>query len=165
MGNISTIEKLRLNNAEVSEIPKFSLNGLRKNCKILKIYDGDTLWLASTLFNNKLYRFNVRMMGYDSPEMKPSLKNPDREKEIIAAKSAKKFLEDLILDKIVNVIFYDFDKYGRPLCEIYITQKNKNCCLGAKEKLCVNTLMIEKGHGYPYTGGTKRQFTTCDEKE
>tara|TARA_B100001093_G_C26435963_1_gene846000 strand:+ start:109 stop:606 length:498 start_codon:yes stop_codon:yes gene_type:complete len=164
MGNITSIDKIRLNNAEFSEIPKFSLNGLRKDCKILKIYDGDTLWLASALFNNKLYRFNVRMKGYDSPEMKPSLKKSDREMEIVAAKSAKKFLEDLILNRIVNVIFYDFDKYGRPLCEIYIPKKGKKCCLGAREKICVNTLMIEKGHGYPYNGGTKKEFTTRDEK-
>ena len=159
MGNILSINKYRINTAEFSEIPKFSLNGMRKNCKVLKIYDGDTLWIASTLFNDKLYRFNVRMLGYDSPEMKPSLKNPDRDSEIIAAKSAKKYLEDLILNKIVNVRFYEFDKYGRPLCEIYTTISDKKCLFSTKEKVCVNDLMIEKGHGYPYTGGTKKKFT------
>lgn len=158
MGNFTSINKYRLNSAEFSELPKFSLNGMRKKCKILKIYDGDTLWLASTLFNDKLYRFNIRMLGYDSPEMKPLLNNPNRDSEIIAAKSAKKFLEELILNKIVNVRFYDFDKYGRPLCEIYTNSTDKKCLFSGREKICVNTLMIEKGHGYPYDGGTKKNF-------
>ena len=159
MGNFICITNYRLSKAEFSELPKFSLKGMRKNCKILKVYDGDTLWIASTLFNDKLYRFNIRMLGYDSPEMKPSLKNENRESEIIAAKSAKKYLEDLILNKIVNVRFHDFDKYGRPLCEIYTTISNKKCLFSTKEKVCVNDLMIENGHGYIYDGGTKKKYT------
>tara|TARA_B100000925_G_scaffold284021_1_gene258517 strand:+ start:2415 stop:2903 length:489 start_codon:yes stop_codon:yes gene_type:complete len=159
MGNITSLNNYRLNSAEFSELPKFSLKGMRKNCKVLKIYDGDTLWLASTLFNNKLYRFNIRMLGYDSPEMKPSLNKPNRESEIIAAKSAKKFLEDLILNKIVNVRFYEFDKYGRPLCEIYTYISDKKCLFSTKQRVCVNDLMIEKGHGYVYNGGMKKEFT------
>ena len=38
------------------------------------------------------------MIGYDSPEMKPLLSNPNRNQEIIAAKSAKDYLANLILN-------------------------------------------------------------------
>mgnify|MGYP001459345647 CR=1 FL=1 len=91
MGNITSLNNYRLNSAEFSELPKFSLKGMRKNCKVLKIYDGDTLWLASTLFNDKLYRFNIRMLGYDSPEMKPS-KKYKLDHRYNAFKKIKKFL-------------------------------------------------------------------------
>ncbi len=140
----------------------FTFDGSKKKCKILKIYDGDTLWLSTNLFN-KIYKMRIRMDGYDSPEMKPSLKNKDREEEKKAAIEAKEYLEKLILGRIVNVKFGKFDKYGRPLCTIYYDLPKYIygikmpifCC---KSVINVNEQMISMGYGYPYKGGTKLKY-------
>ena len=42
------------------------------------------------------------MDGYDSPEMKPPLKQKNREKEIQLAKNAKTFLEKSLENKIIK---------------------------------------------------------------
>ena len=157
MYNFFKLFKSPLKHATFENTPTFSLNGLNKKCKILNIYDGDTLWLTVTI-NSKLYKLKIRMKGYDSPEMKPSLDNPDRNYEILAANGAKLYLESLILNKIVDVKFFNYDKYGRPLCEIYINKKNKCFIPCTTKKLCVNQLMIDSGHGYIYNGGKKKKF-------
>ena len=37
-------------------------------------------------YQNDFYRWNVRLTGYDTPEMRPSRNKPNREDEIKAAK-------------------------------------------------------------------------------
>ena len=98
------------------------------------------------------------MFGYDSPELHPLKSTPNREKEVAAAVRAKEFLESLILNKIVTAEFYKYDKYGRPLCNIFIPDPDSSKIV-CKNLLCVNTLMIRKGYGQEYMGGKKKGFT------
>jgi len=72
--------------------------------KVIKVYDCDTITIASKIpyltslnESNIMYRFHVRLLGIDTPEMKS--KNED-EKSI--AYLAQKALSDLILNKIVS---------------------------------------------------------------
>ena len=46
--------------------------------------------------------------------------------------------------KLIKIKTYEWDKYGRLLADFYNGSVN------------VNQLMIDKGYGYPYDGGTKR---------
>ena len=52
---------------------KFSLENKTKLCKVVSVYDGDT---CNVVFdhNGVINRWNVRMNGYDTPEMRPSKK-------------------------------------------------------------------------------------------
>ena len=134
--------------------PTFDLPRKSMKCKVIKVYDGDTIWV-SIILHGKTVKFNCRMLGYDSPEMKPLLKIENREAIITKAKQAKDFLSNLILNKIVDVKFSGFDKYGRALSTIYIKDPDSTRILCAN-KMDVNTLMIRKGHGYSYMGGKKR---------
>ena len=58
----------------------FSLNGKTKLCRVVDIYDGDTCKVVFRL-NRKIYRWNVRMEGYDSPEMRISKNDPNRDRK------------------------------------------------------------------------------------
>ncbi len=89
------------------------------------------------------YEIRIRIMGIDTPEMKPSKNLPNREDHIKKAHDAKDFLSGLILNKIIDCEFMQNDKYGRPLVKISIGNKD------------ISELMIEKGHAKPYHGGTK----------
>ena len=40
-------------------------------CKIIDIYDGDTINIAMK-YNNDIFSFRIRLDGIDSPELKPS---------------------------------------------------------------------------------------------
>lgn len=105
--------------------------------KIIKCYDGDTVTIA-TFINNEVYRFNIRMLGYDCAEIKS--KDP-QEKQV--AKWAKEYITEMIHGKIVKIIKNDgYDKYGRLLLELEIDNIN------------VNEVM-QRMWGVSYNGGHK----------
>ena len=127
---------------------KFSLEGQTKLCKVVSVYDGDT---CNVVFDNNgvINRWNVRMNGYDTPEMRPSKKLPNRDEIKQKAILSRDFLKSLIFnnEQLVYLKCGKFDKYGRLLGDIYINEDDKDS---------VNSLMIKSGHGYEYHGGTKK---------
>lgn len=150
MKNIKNIKNIfKSNSSKLSNCdnntPMFSLEGEMKLCKVVDIYDGDTCKVVFKL-KDKLYRWNVRMNGYDSPEMRVSKSNPRR--DVIKQKAilARDYLSSLVKNQLVYIKCGEFDKYGRLLGTLYI---NKN------DNVSVNDMMVENGHGYSYFGGTK----------
>lgn len=153
--NCSLTERhLRASNYD--NTPTFTLSRKKQKCKVLKVYDGDTIWVAISI-NGSIVKFNCRMLGYDSPEMKPLKSINNRDEIIEAAKKAKEYIESLIKDAIVDISFSGFDKYGRALSSVYIIDPDSNK-IYCPNKICVNDLMVRKGHGYNYMGGTKQPF-------
>ena len=110
--SLSEEQILRL--LDSNECPEFSLKGRKLPAKIVSVYDGDTCKLNLFLEDGKLYKFNIRIDGYDSPEMKS--KNILEKK---FAQRSKEYLGNMILGKIVNIECGDFDKYGRILGKKY----------------------------------------------
>ena len=147
-------EEKKLRMTSMDNTPTFDLPRKTMRCKVIKVYDGDTIWI-SIILHGKPVKFNCRMLGYDSPEMKPPLKLKNRDAIIAKAKLAKDYLSNLILNKILDVKFSGFDKYGRALTTIFIDDPDSSHIFCAN-KMEVNTLMIRKGHGYSYMGGKKR---------
>ena len=53
--------------------------------KVIKVYDGDTLTIASRLPGNEtLYRFSVRLGGIDCPEMKSKIASEKQVAQVAA---------------------------------------------------------------------------------
>ena len=114
------------------------------------IYDGDTFSLLF-VYKDEVLKYRCRCALYDSPEMKPSLSNPNRDNEKVLALKAKERLKELLEKhetKMIKVKCGDFDKYGRLLIEIWNMVDNET----------VNEIMIKEGHGKPYNGGTKEKW-------
>ena len=130
-------------------IPLYSMNNKKFRAKIVDVYDGDT---CTAIFwqNFKYRKYKIRMLGYDSPEMKPSLQKENREAEIEAAKLAKQALKDWVDNKIVILHCGNFDKYGRLLGTLY---KPGTYC---RSSININEWMIDNNYGYRYDGGTKK---------
>ena len=150
---------------ETNEYKNFDLHGITGDFYVESVYDGDTITILvpikthiynMTLSNQidvmsdsnssntvYLHKIRVRLLGIDTPEMKPPKNMPNREAHIEKANAAKEFLSNMILNKIVKVEFLSNDKYGRPLCKIYLISQ------------CINDLMVEKGFAKKYDGGTK----------
>ena len=118
----------------------FPINGGR----VIKVYDGDTITIASKLpfDNSPLYRFSVRLKGIYTPKIKG--KNISNE-EKIAAKSARKYLSYLILNKYVRLENIRNEKYGRILADVYIGDKN------------LSEDLIKERYAVKYDGGTKKK--------
>jgi endonuclease YncB( thermonuclease family) len=114
------------------------------------IYDGDTLSIIF-VYNGIPVKYRCRALGYDSPEMKPLLSNPNREQEKkLALNSKERFIELLTKHPEKNIFIkcHEFDKYGRLLVEIW----------NYVDTCSINSIMINEGHGKPYTGGTKEKW-------
>jgi endonuclease YncB( thermonuclease family) len=107
---------------------------------VIKVYDGDTITIASKLPypKSELYRFSVRLNGIDSPEIKS---NNEEEKTI--AKEARDYLTNKILHKSVVLKNITTEKYGRILADVYLGNTN------------INKLMIIEHFAVEYNGGTK----------
>ena len=115
--------------------------------KVVKVYDCDTITIATKMpylselnESNIMYRFHVRLLGIDTPEMKT--KNED-EKSI--AHLAQKTLSDLILNKNVSLTNTSLDKYGRILANVYTEQGIE-----------LSKWAIDNRFAVLYDGGTKK---------
>jgi micrococcal nuclease len=128
----------RFNNIEYSDTKPFVPD--IKYGKVIKVYDGDTITIASKMPYKKspVYRFSVRLNRIDCPEIKG--KN-DNEKE--CAKLAKKEIEEMIMGKIVRLENVKMEKYGRLLAEVYYNNIN------------LSEHLLEKRLAVTYDGGTK----------
>jgi endonuclease YncB( thermonuclease family) len=143
--NYKIIKKLNKTN---TNIPLFSFDNTYTIIKITDVYDADTF--SGIFYHNKTcYKYKFRMMGYDSPEIKPKKNIPNRDEIIKKAHLAKEFFINLVNKQnfIVNANLHKFDKYGRILVDLYLNNNSH-----------INSLMIENNHGYPYNGGTKKDF-------
>ena len=162
--NTDNIKSMDLIDINFSDVEYFSLNGKTFNGKIVDVYDGDTCTIVIIL-DGKLIKFKCRCNGYDSPEMRPLKSIPNRDKVIENANKAKNFfinnvsnlkldinkvytkneLKELFLknNMLIEIKAYNWDKYGRLLAAFYNNNIN------------INDMMIEKGYGYAYDGGTK----------
>ena len=150
------------------DIPDFSLHGIETRGKVVDIYDGDTCKIV-ILIGEQLQKHTCRLVGLDTPEMKPLKSKPNREKEIEAAQQCRNKLIQLVTNceltletkltkpeckklmdsntNIISVKCHEFDKYGRLLVSLYTPEGN-----------CVNDILVAMGFAKNYDGGTKNVF-------
>ena len=110
--------------------------------RVIKVYDADTITIASKLpyDASPLYRLSVRLNGIDTPEIKGK-GITDEEKE--AAKVARDFVSNLVLNKYVRLDNIQSEKYGRILADVYYGD------------IHLNDLLIKERYAVKYDGGTK----------
>lgn len=124
-----------------NNVKEFSLSGKEYLGKVVDVYDGDSVKIVFSLFENdplKLYKWTCRLINVDTPEIKT--KNSS-EKEF--GIKVRDILREKILNKMVKIKCYKFDKYGRLLVEIYL------------DSLCINNWLIENNYAKYYDGGKK----------
>ena len=133
--------------------PEFSLAGKIFLCKVVDIYDGDS---CKVVFKHarQYHKWNIRMYGYDSPEIRISRKAENREYLKKIGLDAKNYLIQLIgKEELLYIKCGKFDKYGRLLGDLYYTKEDTN-----NWEKSINKKMIDDGQGYPYEGGKKISF-------
>lgn len=115
-----------------------------KGGRVIKVYDADTITIASKLpfDGSPIYRLSVRLNGIDTPEIKGKGISDD-EKE--AAKNARDFVANMVLNKFVRLENIETEKYGRILADVYIGD------------IHLNKLLLEEKYAVKYDGGTKNK--------
>ncbi len=102
------------------------------NATVLKVVDGDTLWLRIDLGMDVQIRISTRLNGINAPEMS----TPE-------GRDAYEFVDDLIpAGSIVHVetIKDRKEKYGRYLVEVFTVPDMSS----------VNAMIVEAGHAVAY---------------
>ena len=137
--NITKDDKLE-NNLKSARV--FSLKG-RYRAKVIDVYDGDTITVVF-LYKGDYVKTNIRLLGYDAPEMKPSKNLDNRHQLISQAINVKEHLSSYVLNKFVDLEITSNDKYG-------------NRWLGnvSLNKLNINQEMLKNPYCKPYNGGKK----------
>jgi micrococcal nuclease len=129
---------------KVNDAPLFSkcVDNTQVQAKIVSVYDGDTVKAIFPL-NGVLYKWNCRLTGIDTPEIRTS----DKLQKKFGYEVRDK-LRDKILNKVVTLKCQDLDKYGRLLTQIHIGDT------------CINQWLIDQGYAFVYDGGTKQSWTS-----
>jgi endonuclease YncB( thermonuclease family) len=115
-----------------------------KSGKVVKVYDADTITVANRISvggaqSDEIYRFQVRLNGIDSPEIKS--KNATTK---AIAKQSRDVLTEMIFGKIVELRNVQLEKYGRLLADVYLGD------------LHLNEWLVENKYAVRYDGGTKQ---------
>lgn len=140
MSNTELIDQL---NQCTLKTPKFDIKDETHVAKVLSCYDGDTFTCALK-YNSKCQLFKVRLLGYNSPEIRQSrsLSDEVRAANKAKAQAAKAKLQELTLNKIVRLECSGFDNFGRILADVYVDGLDKK----------VNDVMIDEGYGVVFEG-------------
>lgn len=119
----------------------FSLEGKKHFAKISSVYDGDTVKCIFG-FGGEMFVWNCRISGVDTPEL--------RTRNVLEKAHgyvARDRLRELILDKVVMITCGEFDKYGRLLIDIELSDGTN-----------VSKWLVQEGLAFEYDGGTKRSW-------
>jgi endonuclease YncB( thermonuclease family) len=126
-------------NGTTTNTPKFTLNKYSTWAKVVKVYDGDTIHVVFKYFG-LYYSWNCRIAHVDTPELRT--KNSEEKK---LGYVVKEKVSELLLNKIVYINCFEFDKYGRLLVEVILPNST--------EKL--HEWLIRNNYANSYEGGTK----------
>ena len=128
-----------------NNVKEFSFEGETKVAKVVSVYDGDTVKVVFPVLR-KLFKFNCRISGVDTPEIRT--RNKEEKKYGLMVRDK---LREKILNKVVTIKCGDFDKYGRLLIDI----KER----GALTEETVSEWLVKNNYAFEYDGGTKQDWS------
>lgn len=132
MGCVQTYEKYNLSKCTINNVPELSFEGQIMLCKVVEVYDGDTVTLCFK-FLGKYFKKRCRLLGINAPEIRT--KNLEEKEK---GYNSKNYLYGILQDKIVTFDCKGYDKYGRLLGTIYLNGKN------------INDELLDKGFAVKY---------------
>lgn len=141
--------------------PAFTLDGIQTTARVVDVYDADTMTVVMP-FAGTYYRFSVRLAGIDSCEIKS--KSLSLKMKALAARNrvlqllglnvaleaglSRKEVRAMLESSVYTVwlVCGDFEKYGRVLGNVFQDTTSKKS---------LSAILLDEGHAYAYTGGTK----------
>jgi micrococcal nuclease len=154
IGKMAQVGQTSANDVLSESKPAESTSG-RQSCRVLTVYDGDTLG-CDLNGNGHVERpgEEIRLLGIDSPEMHYSRKNPthdaDHPVDEPFAPEASRWMEAHTLHKVVYLEFdrRRSDRYNRTLAYVYA---------GPQEAVSLNEQLLETGYAKTLFLGKNRR--------
>lgn len=143
--DLSKIHKELLESATFDNTPEFGLKNVRGWCKVVKVYDGDTLHIIM-MIDGVPKRIKCRLSLIDAAEM-----TGETEEERAFAVKGKDMMESLVRDKLVWALIKGTDKYGGRYVTILYPDQTE------KVETSFNQIMLNEGLAYKYDGRTKKK--------
>lgn len=144
-----SLEK-KLLDMKKEDVEFLTLNGMNCQCKVIDVYDGDTVTLIIPFYDT-FKMIKCRLLNIDTAEKRT--KNKEEKK---FALETTEYMKQLILDKVIWVRCSKFDKYGRTLGSLYLTKDDFD------NDKSLNMRLIDEGYAYLYnkiTGLKKKDFS------
>jgi endonuclease YncB( thermonuclease family) len=101
--------------------------------KVIRVYDGDTIKAKSIS-----KEITIRLVGIDAPETSKKKNEPGQP----YSRKAREYLNDLILNKMIDIRDYGADLYRRILGEVFVNGINVNL-----QMIKVGLAEVYKGRG------------------
>jgi hypothetical protein len=121
-----------------------------KYAKVIKVYDGDTFWIAAEN-DNKIIKYPVRLYGCDCSEIKGG-----SEESKLKAQKAKEFVVNVLLDKIVKIEILNGKKYEGKIIKEKYGRLIAKVSYFDNEWRDLTEALISQNLAYAYHGGTKQ---------
>jgi endonuclease YncB( thermonuclease family) len=138
-----------------------SFVGLTLFAKVVSIYDGDTITVATRLPGEKFYNYKFRLADLDAPEVRLDRADPDRVLHKAAGIRVREHLTTKIPPGTVIVIeCTGDDKYGRLLGVIHTAKWVWRRARWQKAEN-INQWLLDRGFVLGYDGGKKAKFSAA----
>lgn len=129
-----------LREASYPELESFAIQGVF-DCKVVRVFDGDTLWIAirtfeKTTMTSSVTRVNCRLLGIDAPEI-PHAHTNAMNAESVAAFATRDRLVELVTDVTLKERDEHTNTSGLEMPSLTSTQ--------LQAKLDRNTLVLRQG--------------------
>jgi endonuclease YncB( thermonuclease family) len=124
------------------DTPEFTLEDTKTLCKVVDVYDGDTVKVVF-YYKDELLKWTVRLYGINTPELRPSRKLSNRDEIIRRGKEARDYVISKCkeTDNMIYLHCLGNDKYGRLLGILYIDDSYT---------LSINDLLLKNNHAIEY---------------
>lgn len=116
------------------------------SCKVLDVYDADTMTLLIDVGFSIHIKEKCRLMGVDTPEIRTR-----NAKEKKFGLEARDFVRELILGKDVEIQTYKKGKFGRYLIDLFIEGYVDN-------SVTLNSVLVDRGYAKIYDGGKREKW-------
>lgn len=132
---------------QLDKVPKFSFDGMDLWCRVVKIYDGDTI-TGVIKYNDQFYKISIRLDGIDTCEK--TSKNPILKSKALQARDRLielcDFKNDTCYCCMIRISCKGSDKYGRVLADLYKDDKST---------VTFQSILLQEKLAYQYGGSTK----------
>lgn len=140
---------MNLTDIDPDTIKKVPHLGETIDCKVIDIYDGDTVTVIFMHGDQVPFKIKIRVNGVDTPE----IRSAKSELEKVKALFIRDQLRDLLLNHIVKLTIVKWDKYGgRIVGDVYLP-----------DNTLVSDYLLKHSYAKPYDGKTKKEGWTIEQ--
>lgn len=145
---MNSLEISEFENLDIKKIPKFSFNGQTFLCRVIKVYDGDSI-TGIIRYHFDYFKISIRLSGIDTCEKT----SKDEKIKAKAIEAKNRLIELLNFGKkdccIVFIRCYEFDKYGRVLADLHLDPNTNS--------ETIQDILIKENLAYKYDGNSKKK--------